>query len=129
MINQPSLQPLTRALEALDRAIQQPKDEFTRDAVIQRFEFSYELCWKTLKRYLAQAERPRFEGIFIKEIFRFAGEVGLIDDVEIWFRFHEARNLASHTYNEAQAEKVYELSPVFLECARQLVARLQSHAP
>ncbi|WP_448568477.1 nucleotidyltransferase substrate binding protein [Thermus sp.] len=36
----------------LASALAQPKDEFVRDSAIQRFEFTFELSWKTLKTYL-----------------------------------------------------------------------------
>jgi len=46
------LTPLTKAVASLELALVQPKNEFVRDAVIQRFEYTYELCWKMLRRYL-----------------------------------------------------------------------------
>lgn len=50
------LTPLTRALAALQRGLLRwqatPEDEELRDACIQRFEFTFELCWKMLKRRL-----------------------------------------------------------------------------
>jgi nucleotidyltransferase substrate binding protein (TIGR01987 family) len=44
---------LKSALESLDLALSKEKDEFIRDSVIQRFEFTYELSWKFLLRQLA----------------------------------------------------------------------------
>lgn len=48
------LTPFANALAVLNTALMQPKDEFTRDATILRFEYTYELAWKSLKRYLAE---------------------------------------------------------------------------
>lgn len=41
------------ALKQLEKALNEPKTEYTRDASIQRFEFTYELAWNALKSYLA----------------------------------------------------------------------------
>jgi len=118
-----SLDALTSALSSLERALQQPKDEFIRDSVVQRFEYSYELLWKTLKRVLAQAYR--IEENAIKDLFRHAAKVGLINDAAVWFDYHEARNLTSHTYQEDTAERVYAIAPAFLEDAKILLSTLQ----
>jgi len=40
-----SLDEFERAIQRLDEALSQPKDEFIRDSVIQRFEFTFELSW------------------------------------------------------------------------------------
>lgn len=47
-----SLELVQEALTSLKIALVQPKDEFVRDAVVQRFEESFDLSWKTLKRFL-----------------------------------------------------------------------------
>ena len=47
-MNTLDLSSLTKALESLDVALAKDKDEFIRDSVIQRFEFTYELSWKFL---------------------------------------------------------------------------------
>jgi hypothetical protein len=52
-----SLKPLENALRQLNRAMEQPETEFIRDAVIQRFELTFELCWGTLQR-LIELDRP-----------------------------------------------------------------------
>jgi len=41
-----------KALLSLEKALEQPKNEFIRDSVIQRFEYTYELAWKMLRRFL-----------------------------------------------------------------------------
>jgi nucleotidyltransferase substrate binding protein (TIGR01987 family) len=117
-----SLLPLEKALASLERALLQPKDEFTRDSVVQRFEYSYELLWKTLKRVLLSVYR--IEENAVKELFRQAAKMGLIDNVERWFVYHEARNLTSHTYQEDTAEKVYAIAPAFLQDSQKLFIAL-----
>jgi nucleotidyltransferase substrate binding protein (TIGR01987 family) len=74
-----------------------------RDSVIQRFEFCYELAWKSLKAWLdgkgIDARNP-------KDVLREAVGQGILNDVNGWAEAHENRNLTSHTYDESQAEKV-----------------------
>ena len=74
-----------------------------RDSVIQRFEFCYELAWKTLKIWLdgkgIDARNP-------KDVLRESVAQGILSDVERWTEAHENRNLTSHTYDETQAEQV-----------------------
>lgn len=88
------LTPLSKAVESLKRALAQPKDEYTRDAAIQRFEYTYELCWRMLKRYLSTETGVKEHNI--KNLYREGGRQNLIDDVEKWFKYHSAKNLTSH---------------------------------
>lgn len=99
------LGPLNQALASLEKAMAQPKDEFTRDSVIQRFEYTLELAWKTMKRCLEASGLP--DPISPKGTVREAARAGWILDPELWIRFIEDRNLTSHTYQESIAEKVY----------------------
>lgn len=117
------LTPLKKALESLKKAVIQPKTEFTRDAAIQRFEYTYELCWKTLKRYFKL--EAGLEEFNIKNIFREAGKANLITNVEAWFSYHEARNLTSHTYNQETAEKTFSVIQLFVPDAEKLLAKLE----
>ncbi len=99
---------LEQAIHSLKKALNQPKNEFVRDAVIQRFEYSFELSWKCLKRVLKEdfgaQEMP------LKDLFRLAAKYQLLDDPSQWFKYLEARNLTAPTYNEAQAESVYTIA-------------------
>lgn len=93
-----------KAFRQLEKAAQQPKDEFLRDSVIQRFEFTHELAWKMLKLRLEQddifAKTPR-------ETLQEALQAGLIEDGNAWSDLQKMRNLTSHTYNEPLADDVY----------------------
>lgn len=93
-----------KALGQLEKAAQQPKDEYLRDSVIQRFEFTHELAWKMLKLRLEE------EDIFVKtprETMQAALQAGLIEDGNAWSDLQKMRNLTSHTYNEDLADDVY----------------------
>jgi nucleotidyltransferase substrate binding protein (TIGR01987 family) len=57
-----------------------PLDEELRDACIHRFEFSFELAWKMIKRRLERdlASPLHLDGMSFKEMMRLAFESGLI---------------------------------------------------
>ena len=120
------LSPLRRALAALELALAQPKNEFIRDSVIQRFEYTYELSWKLLKRHLEEDEGvANIDQLTRKQLFRAAVEKGLIRDVDAWFAYHRARNDASHAYNQATAEEVYDAARRFAPDACSLLDELE----
>ena len=74
------LSSLRKALKSLDHAIERskknPRDEEIRDAVIQRFEYTYELSWKMLKRQL-ESEHPapvEVDALSFRDLLREAAE-------------------------------------------------------
>lgn len=98
---------LEKAVKRLKEALDQPKDEFIRDSVIQRFEFCVELSWKTARRLMGTSTTaPR-------EVIREMGQNAYIDDVPEWLKAIEMRNLSFHTYKEELAEKVYNFVKEF----------------
>jgi nucleotidyltransferase substrate binding protein (TIGR01987 family) len=125
-----ALKSFRQALEALRRALAQPKDEYLRDSVIQRFEFTYELGWKSLKRYLEEDEGTENVDILSRrDLFRLAAEKGLLDDPLEWFGYHQARNDTVHTYQVAKAEEVYATAARFQVAAGILLERLEARLP
>jgi len=111
-----------RAVDRLANALAQPKNEFLRDSAIQRFEFTFELAWKVLKEYL---ELQGLEARSPKAAIRGAFQVGLLPEDPGWLEMLELRNLTSHTYDEALAERIYGELPNALERFRQLLQRLE----
>jgi hypothetical protein len=71
--NDSSLVPFGNALARLSEALNQPKTEWTRDAAIQRFEFTIELAWKTIIRF---ARREGFECDSSRQALRAAFKLG-----------------------------------------------------
>lgn len=118
------LTPLAKALQSLQRALKQPLNDIVRDATIQRFEFTFELSWKVLKRYFEL--NSRLSDYSLKNIFREAGKQKLISSVENWFGYLEARNLTSHTYNEQTADEVYQAAQKFAVDAAELIKKLEA---
>ena len=94
-----------RLREASDKTEKHKLDkEIYRDATIQRFEFTVELFWKTLKRIL---ENEKIDARTPKQVLRDSYQVGLINDEEYWLMMLEDRNRSSHTYSEKAAKEVY----------------------
>lgn len=118
------LAPLQKALTALQNALVLPKNDITRDASIQRFEYTFELTWKMLKRHLTQ--EAGVKEYSIKNLFRDAAQANLIGNVEAWFGYLEARNLTSHTYNEETAEETYQAAKHFAVDASLLLKKLEA---
>jgi nucleotidyltransferase substrate binding protein (TIGR01987 family) len=118
-----SIQPLTKALDSLTKILKEQKTDIVRDATIQRFEYTFELSWKIIKRYI-ESQQNIIESS-IKNIFREAGKLGLIDNVEDWFGYLEARNRTSHTYSETTAEEVFLSAVKFEKSATYLKLRLE----
>jgi nucleotidyltransferase substrate binding protein (TIGR01987 family) len=115
------LTPLTKSISSLEKALAQPFDEFIRDATIQRFEYSYELCWKMLRRQLAEDQGDsNIKLLSRKELFRVAAEYGYIDTPLNWFSYHKARNETSHIYDEKKADEVFQITKAFLIDAKKL---------
>lgn len=97
-----------------------------RAGVIQHFEFTYELSWKFIKRWLETNISPTAaDGVTRRELFRLAAENRLLDDVDEWMRYHEARNLTTHTYQPEIAERVYAAAHGFAAAAARLLAALK----
>lgn len=110
ILNDLIITPLLKARDSLGVALAAPKTDLNRDASIQRFEFTIELAWKTMRRIL------KYKGIQInnpRDTIREAAKEGLIQDPKAWFFFLENRNLTSHVYNEEVAEKIYNTLPGF----------------
>lgn len=108
-----------KALAALDTALKVKKDDISRDASIQRFEFCVELAWKTAKKRMGTSSTAP------KVVIREMAQAGLIDSPETWFKYLEGRNLSSHTYREALAEEIYSLAVSFLEDGKRLLSELE----
>ena len=131
------LTPAEKALKSLSGAIDSALDEefmgrltdiqqnTIRAGVIQNFEFSYELCWKMLRRILIELEgSEEITQLSRKDLFRLAAQKGLMADPEKWFIYHRARNETSHTYNEAKANEVFNIACDFISSANKLMSNL-----
>jgi len=124
------LMPLKKALDrllfAIERTEREAFDEMLRDSVIQRFEYTYELCWKMLKRRL-EKDVPSPESVDVmsfREMIREGAERGFIDDPLRWFGYRQKRNLTTQTYDESVAKDVYQAALSFAKDAELLLETL-----
>jgi len=99
--------------------------EITRAALIHHFEFCFELCWKTMKRYIEMDIGEEADILTRKDLFRLSAERRLIDDFDRWVYYHRARNRTSHTYNENTANEVYECAKEFDGDLRAFVSTME----
>jgi nucleotidyltransferase substrate binding protein (TIGR01987 family) len=117
-----------RLREGLARYEREPTDEQIRDGLIQRFEFTYELSHRMLRRYLreAAASPDEIERMPFADLIRTGNARGLLrSDWPAWRSFREMRARTSHTYDAKVASQVAAAIPVFLEEAEHLYAELQ----
>lgn len=132
------LSSLKKAVTSLEKAIRvtstQTKDQINTDqeevlraGIIKNFEFTYEMCWKFMARWLkVNLSNSVTENMLTrKDLFRTAAENQLIDNVENWFLYTKARNETSHTYNNEIAESVYLVALKFIHDAKDLLANLE----
>ena len=98
-----------KALARLKEVLELPKDAVVRDSAIQRFEFTSDIGWKTLKVYLEEKK-----GVICKspkECFREAYKQGVVEYEDKWIEVVDMRNETVHTYNEQLAEEIFGKLP------------------
>jgi nucleotidyltransferase substrate binding protein (TIGR01987 family) len=124
-----------KAMFRLDEALQAfasaPTNTLYRDAAIQRFEFTYELAHKMLKRYLelTAANPAAIDEMAFADMIRTGSEQGLLrSGWDKWKDYRKARGTTSHTYDEAKAVEVAAVIPDFLQEARFLFAQLHQRS-
>jgi nucleotidyltransferase substrate binding protein (TIGR01987 family) len=113
----PLVNAIGRLTEGLERHRREPQDEQLRDGLIQRFEFTYELSHRMLRRYLRMvAPSPDiYDRMPFQDLIRTGNEHGLLrSDWPIWRRYRDMRARTSHTYAAAIAEQVAAGIPDFL---------------
>lgn len=113
---------LEQSVETLAEALRTPLTDIVRDAVIQRFEYVFELAWKTIQvavQYMGSScTSPR-------EAVKMAFKMGWIETPDRWLEAMEARNKTSHTYNIELAKEVYEVAKEFPSLVNGLLSSLK----
>lgn len=114
--------------EILVRYQRDVSDDGIRDAVIQRFEFTYSIVLKILRKYFIERAFivDDVEHMSFNDMIRTANNLDLLkSNLEIWTNYRNMRNLTSHTYNEEIALKVVSIIPAFYEEILYLVDKLK----
>ena len=111
---------LINATQRLKEALQEDENDIVIDGTLHRFEFTFELAWKTMKDYLEYS--GIIEGIGSpREIIKTAFANGIIDDGENWIKMMLARNSLSHLYDEGKSREIYiEIKEVYINLFEEL---------
>jgi nucleotidyltransferase substrate binding protein (TIGR01987 family) len=98
------------------------------ESVVQRFEYTFDTSWKALKRYmeseLFRDDLPNSP----KPLFKIAGEAGIIDSVENWIQYGEARIGTSHDYSNEKETLALDVAGRFIADAKALLAKMTKDA-
>ena len=128
----PVIGPFVRAIQRLEEGLARYREDTSdtqiRDGLIQRFEFTYELGHRVLKRYLeyASANPEQFDEMTFQDMIRTANEQGLLlGNWPDWRRFREMRARISHAYDEDVAILVVDAIPRFIDEAIYLRDKLR----
>ena len=117
---------LNVAIPASLEAMPEDQQEVIKAGVIQNFEFTYELCWKFMKRWLeVNIGTAYVDGVTRRELFRLSVENKLIKDVDQWMEYHDARNETSHTYDQDTADDIFQVAQTFFSDAFELLQVLE----
>lgn len=117
---------LEEAINYYNTDVEQPIKNMYADSCIQRFEYTYELSWKIMKKYLKLFFNKTEQELTIKNIFRYMQGYGLIKDWTKWVEYNDARNNTSHEYNLNKAQFVLTVLQSFLEDVKSFVLCLES---
>ncbi|OHE02629.1 MAG: nucleotidyltransferase [Sulfurimonas sp. RIFCSPLOWO2_12_36_12] len=99
---------LVQLQDAVELSEQRELSPLEKQGLIQSFEYTHELAWKTLKDFLQY--RGSTEEIYgSKDASRQAFARGIICDGEVWMDMVKSRNLTSHTYDEETVEKIVDV--------------------
>ena len=95
------------AVDRLEEALKEPESEIIIDGVLHRFEFTFELAWKTIKdalEYLGLVDKTGSPRENIQLGFRH----GLIENGEKWIEIMLSRNSLAHLYDEKASRNIYQ---------------------
>jgi len=126
------LTPLQNAISRLEEGFARYQkdigDTQIRDGLIQRYEFTYEVSHKMLKRYLEKVSpNPEiYDAMPFSDLIRSGNEQDLLlSDWNKWKIFREMRAKSSHTDDEDVALEVVSVIPEFIAEAKALLQKLQ----
>lgn len=99
---------LMKLREGIEMVMDDPEvHSIVKEGLIQRFEFTFELAWKTLKDYLI-FRKVTLERSAAADVIKTAFATGYLADGETWMDALDARNEMSHVYRQQSFERVIE---------------------
>lgn len=115
---------LESALLTLQEALSMPYSAIVRDAAIQRYEFTFELLWKSIKIFLEEHEgiasnSPKSSFREVKSILGLTEE-----EVELCLQMCEDRNLSVHTYSEKLAKALYDKLNSYFSISKKIFEKI-----
>jgi nucleotidyltransferase substrate binding protein (TIGR01987 family) len=118
-----------KAFSKLSQAVKQAKEkklsELETEGLIQRFEYTYELAWKTLQDYIKDIGIAHINGP--SKVLQEALKMKLITDFEGWSKLKKSREKTSHTYDPETAKEIKELIlDLFFKLFSDLQTKLES---
>lgn len=123
-----ALQNTLKSLKDAYSEYNKTQNEYVRDSVIQRFEYTYALAVKFIQRYI-ELNIPNQEDLStltFNQLIRQANEMGiLLNDLEQWIIYRQKRNITSHTYNIEKAKEVISIVGKFIEEIEYLITKLK----
>lgn len=119
---------LNSLFEVIEIYKKNKSDLITRDSMIQRFEYTYSISLKMIRRYFKFGAFvfDNIEGMTFNDMIRQANKMGLLSsNLEVWDNYRQKRNLTSHTYDENIAKEVVSVIEDFAGEAKYLYERLR----
>lgn len=95
-----------KAVMRLREGLLEEESQIIVDGILHRFEFTFELAWKTLKDYLEYMGFVEKTGS-PREIIQIGFKQGILDNGEAWINMMISRNSLSHLYDEEESRKIY----------------------
>ena len=116
-----------KALTFLTESLEKKNlSDLEKAGIVQSFEFSFELAWKTMKDYLNE---KGVEAIYPREVIKQAFKNGMIADGEVWMDMLDSRNLMSHTYKDTDSEYVFnEIKTKYSKALNELFGNLKNES-
>lgn len=126
-----SFLPLEKTIERLSEGLRlyaENNSDIIRDGLIQRFEFSYEISHKILKRFLQNisANSEQFDEMNFADLIRSSNQQNLLlGNWQNWKKYRDMRNRTSHTYDEQVAIAIVAELPDFLKEIKYLLVKIK----
>jgi nucleotidyltransferase substrate binding protein (TIGR01987 family) len=112
-----------QALKTFKDTLLENPSQLERDGAIQRFEYCFDLVWKTLKRYLEK--RGLIDLNSPRSVFMAAYAESVVDDEIIWSTIILKRNASVHTCNQQLADSLFSELPLYYNAMYDLLQKLK----